>query len=227
MTVWAMHANKYLLNTDFQMDQVILTWTGYHEFGTDTIFAHGLSFTPLIKVVWSLTEDFATTYGVGDGPVSTSPSAPFSPMLSLAYADATNVYCAFGMPGAVAGAYIRVYGFAPADVSADSLPTANAADNFILNTDYNYSKLFLSGKTAASSTPGSGETITHNLGYIPQVEVWYVKGSNIYAPSYVASLDGSPLYESYEATTASLIVRRDPYLSGSEYFYYRIYMDEL
>lgn len=230
MTSLVANVPDFLLNTDYPLDKVVFLNSGSITFavsGTDYIFAHGLPFTPLIKVTWSTSADFSTTYGVGDGPVSTDPNFPFLPQLTLAYADSTNVTLSFGNPGSVATAYIRVYAMMPTDVEQEVDFTANAADSFVLNTDYNYTKLYMSGVTSSSSTPGSSEFVTHNLNYYPQVEVWFTKGSSTYATSFVQMLDGVQIYESFEISTTDLTMRRDPSLATTEYFHYRIYADRL
>lgn len=218
---------NFLLNTDYPMDKVIFLWEGYYDFSLPKVCDHGLSFTPLVKIVWSTTSTFDTTYGVGDGPVTSITSTPFSPQLFSAYADSSSIYAIFGYPGAVAGAYIRIYAFMPSNINVDTPPTASSADSFVVNTDYNYSKLLMEGVTATSSVSSSSEVVVHGLGYYPQVEVWYVTSGNTFAASQVNLFDGAPSTETFEITTSSLTMRRSPFLAGGEYFYYRIYADEL
>lgn len=219
-----------LVSSDYPLDKIVYLHTGSINFpitGTDYIINHGLPFTPLIKVVWSTSNDFSTTYGVGDGPISSNPSFAYLPQIVFAYSDSSTINLVFGNPGSVTDAYIRIYAFMPSNVNTDAEFTVSAADTFVLNTDYNYSKLYLSGITASSSTPSSVETITHGLGYYPQVEVWYTKGGLTYAMSEIALFDNSLGTESFELTTDDLILRRSPFLSGDELFHYRIYADEL
>lgn len=222
---------NFLFTTDYPIDQIILLHSGSIDFttsGTDYQFAHGLGFTPLVKATWSTTSDFSTTYGVGDGPISSSPSTPFLPELSFARADSTNVYLSWGNPGGVTNAYIRVYGLMPSDVNADVEPTASAGDRYVFNTDYNYTKLVEGGVTASSSVAGSAEVVTHSLGYYPQVEVWYEKGGYIWASTHPTVYDSATrLSEAYIVTSSTLTMYRDPSLSGTERFHYRIYADEL
>lgn len=221
---------NFLLNTDYPMDMVVLLHKGSINFsvsGTTYTAAHGLAFTPLIKVVWSTDSSFTTTYGVGDGPISTSASFPFLPQLTRAYANATNIVLEFGNPGAVNDAYIEIYGYMPSDVNVDTPSTASSADNFVINTDYNYSKLLVEGVTASSSSPGSSEVVVHGLGYYPQVEIWQVKSGNVECVSAITLADGANIYESFKLTTSTLTMTRDPSLFTPEYFYYRIYADEL
>lgn len=221
------NAKNFLIHSDYPLDKIILLWSGYTDFSTDFLFNHGLPFTPLVKIVWSLDTSFTTVYGVGDGPISGVSSTPFIPQLIRAYATSSAVYSTFGTPGATPGAYIRVYGFMPSDVNVDASFTANAADSFTISTDYNYTKLFLAGVTGFSGVAGSSEIVLHNLGYYPQVEVWYEKGTDIYAAGEIDLFDGALNTESFELSTTALVMRRDPFLAGTERFHYRIYADEL
>ena len=221
-------AKKMLLSSDYPLDKVVYLHTDSHDVTSgDYTVAHGLPFTPLIKVVWSTSPTFATTYGVGDGPLSTNPSFPFLPQLVSAYADSSDIGLTFGNPGSVTNVYLRFYGFMPSDVDVDASFTSASGDLFAFNTDYNYTKLYLAGVTASSTVAGSTESVTHDLGYYPQTEVWYTKGGKMYCLAQNTLLDNSPVSESVEITTTSITMKRDVLLSGSETFHYRIYVDEL
>ena len=217
----------FLLNTDYPLDKVVYLKEAFITFGVNETFAHNLLFTPLVKVVWSLTSNFSETYEVGNGPLSASPSTPFTPFLAYARANATDIELAFGSPGAVVGAYVRVYGFMPSNVNVAANHTASSADTFALNTDYNYSKMYLADITASSSVAGSTEVVTHGLGYYPQCEVWFEKGGYIWYVPSTSINDGVPGSESFRMTTSDITMYRNPFLAGSELFHYRIYLDEL
>lgn len=226
------NAKNFLISSDFPMDKIVLLHSGQIDFttsGTDYTFAHGLSFTPLIKATWSTSSDFSTTYGIGDGPLSSNPSFAFLPELAFARADSSNVYLSFGNPDMVNNAYIRIYGFMPSDVDVDTDLTASAADSFTLDSDYNYTKLYTSGVTSSSSVAGSSETVTHSLGYYPQVEVWFEKDGYIWVSAQPAVKPDLGIRESetFELTISSLTMYRNASLSGTERFHYRIYTDEL
>lgn len=223
------NARDFLATSDYPLDKVCYLHSATVNFGsgTDYTVAHGLPFTPLIRAVWSLTSSFTTAYQVGDGPVSSSPSTPFSPQLVSAYADSTNAVLSFGMPGTTTQVYVRIYALMPGGDSSEVSHTASSADDFTLSTDYNYTKLYMEGETASSSTPSSTEIVTHSLGYYPQVEVWFEKSSRIYAASYSALVNGSPTSEAFAISTSSLTMTREMFLSGPESFHYRIYVDEL
>lgn len=220
---------QMIMTTDYPLDKVVYLHRGTLNFSSslDYVISNPFDFTPLIKVVWSTNADFTTTYGVGDGPLSTSPSFPFLPNLSVAKADASAITLQFGNPGSVSSAYIRMYAFMPSTVSSDVSFNASAGDAFVINSGYNYSKLYRAGVTASSSTAGSSETVSHNLDYYPQVEAWYEKSGVIYSMAQIFMSGSTLATESFELTTSNLIFRRNPSLSGSERFHYRIYLDDL
>lgn len=220
---------KMVMTTDFPLDKVIFLHLGMLDLSSslDYIFPNPFTFTPLIKVVWSTSPDFNTTYGVGDGPLSTNPSFPFLPNLAVAKADLSSITLQFGNPGSIPSAYIRMYAFMPSDTSSAVEPNTSAGDAFVINSEYNYSKLYRAGVTPFSSTAGSTETINHDLDYYPQIEAWYEKSGAIYSMAQIFKSGGSLSTESFELTNSNLILRRDPFLTGSERFHYRIYLDDI
>jgi len=225
-----MSLQDFLIDSDYPLDKVVLLNSGSIDLSStfDYNFLHFLTFTPLVKVVWSTVPDFSVTYGVSDGPVSISPSFPFMPRLVYARANSTEVQMSFGNPGTYINIYIRVYGFMPSNVNLDAPFTASSADDYVINSDYNYTKLYLSGVTASSSVSGSSEVVNHNLGYYPQVEVWFEKGGYIWASSESSVVDlATRSYESFEVSTTTFTMYRSPFLFGPELFHYRIYLDEL
>ena len=219
---------NFLLNSDYPLDKAILLKSDLiTSFGSFYSFSHGLSFTPLIVVVWSMTSDFTTSYGIGGGPLSATPFIAFDPLCQAAWATSSEVFVQFsnfiGSP-----VYIRIYGIEPTTSSADLSFTSISADNFTLNTDYNYTKLLDSGVTDWSSTPSSTVVVAHNLGYYPQVEVWYERPSKIQCLGIINTSDASGYFSSsVDVGTTNVTFIRDPYLAENERFHYRIYADEL
>lgn len=223
-------ATGLLIDSDNPLDKVILLKSDTLVFsvsGTSYTFNHGLSFTPLIKVVWSTNSDFSVTYSVGDGPVSSSVFSPFIPMLSMAKANSTSVTLEFSNPDTVPTAYLRVYGFMPSNVNVDASFTSSSAENFTIDSDYNYTKLYMSGVTASSSTGSSTESINHNLGYYPQVESWYEQSGYIWVLNSASIFNGVEYYSSANITTSTLTYIREQFPSSAIAFHYRIYEDEL
>lgn len=222
-----MNPSDFNLNSDYPLDKAILLWQGTFDFVGSELFNHGLSYIPLIKIVWSLTADFAQTYGLGNGPDTSSPFTPFTPQLIDSWADSTSVNAIFGTPGSTPLVYVRVYGFMPSNINNEAAATASSADNLVLNTDYNYSKLYLSGITASSSVSSSTETVNHSLGYIPQTDVWYDVSGSIHCLPGVVMYNSSYQSEAAIVSTSQLQMLRSPYLSSAERFHYRIYADRM
>lgn len=154
------------MNTDYPLDSIVFLNSGARTLAgttlTDTLtIPHGLPFSPLPFVVWSLTSDFAITY-VQDTPDGN--------VTAQCYADATNVY--IGSSNLNAGPitiYYRIFAFPPSGASVDSVvnPVTTGSSDFALNTDLNYLKLVKAGVLSTSD-----RIYTHNLGYIPTVFTW-------------------------------------------------------
>lgn len=158
------------LNTDYPMDKIIYMTSGsYTQAGggsTISTIAHNLPFRPLLVGNWSTSADFSTT------------NEMFSPVYAdidgtylLVFSNDTNaVISGFKATAGNQTIYYRIYGLMPSDVDEDAPATASVADNVVLNTDYNYTKLYYDELVPAAATT----TITHNFGYRPQVMAWGV-----------------------------------------------------
>jgi len=202
-------SRNFLLNTDYPMDKVVYMTSGSFTSptgGIDYQFSHNLSFNPLIIGTWSLDSDFSTSREGGffgfEGTDPTTVYAIFS-------ADSTNITIRTINPGASVVVYYRIYAFMPTNVNDDSTSTASIADNFVLNTDYNYTKLFLSGVSVAVAST----VVTHNLGYRPQVIAW-LKDSTIYGTELIVDMG----YIKVTDTTIEIV-------SPTYDVHYRIYAD--
>lgn len=169
---------NFLFTTDYQQDKVVYLTSGTYTIPSPTAGAfltipHGLPFIPLVGGGWSTGSGFTITFDYGTGPTpSSNPSAsPFNFHLDIA-ADDTNIYL---VPTNVSGSsqvvYYRIYGLEPSDSTADLDGTASSADNFALNTDFNYTKLYAAGALTGLSSSAS-ESVSHDLGIVPQVNVW-------------------------------------------------------
>lgn len=212
---------NFLFNTDYPIDQLVFVHEGSGSLGTGGTInvPHGLPFIPNVLFYWSFNSDFSIVYDQNVGPFpSGNPSFPFTLQVT-ATSDATNVILNANGTLGPSTVYYRIMAFEPSDSSADVPATAQSADNFTLNTDQNYTKLFLNDKVTVAS--GGNTTITHDLGYIPQVMIWNVF-SGVSTPMQYTSLDG--FNRDVEVTTTSIIINNDTFLTYD--FYYRIYADE-
>lgn len=165
------NARDFLLNSDYPLDKVIYLKSGSAPMDGSSFFqfAHGLPFKPLLDMTWSYTADFSTTYFNGTGPVGVS--GLYDLQLYVA-SDNTNVYIsAAGGVAPLTTVYYRIFGLQPDDApNAMIAPTISSTDDFNLNSSYNYTKLLSTGSVAISGSVNI--VVPHNLGYIPQVQVW-------------------------------------------------------
>jgi hypothetical protein len=178
----------FLLNTDFGMDKIIY-YTDYNTSVSDitTItIPHGLPTAPLVFGVWATNPDFVDSRNLDEG------KDPWNRVLeSSAYADMQNVYLRltpdYNAQGYVqTDFYVRIFGFEPGS-NWDGLvlkgkkiaPTSKYAKEFIINTDYNYLKLVKAGEITTTYDPTDQSwRFPHNLGYVPQVLLWWSFGAD-------------------------------------------------
>ena len=158
----------FLLNTDYEMDKIVYFATGEIERDEfDKHIPHNLSFTPLIFGICSADPDFSENFSIPCDNLDGTTWVEFD-----AWADNTDLVLSYtGRVGhSPAKMYYRIYGFEPSNSNAHIPYTSGHANNFILNTDYNYCKLKEAG--VVDATYYATTTIPHNLGYIPQVLFW-------------------------------------------------------
>lgn len=154
------NSREFLINSDYPMDKIIY-FKQYDNLpgGESVSIPHNLPFIPLLFGVWSMNADFSDPRGFAGlyanfGYVSIS-------------ADSTYVHISSVTDSP---AYIRIYAFEPSDSHADIPPTNTMAGEFILNSDYKYSKL--QQALIVDYNGGVGVSVPHNLGYKPQVMAW-------------------------------------------------------
>lgn len=199
----------FLLNTDYEMDKIIYFAEGSLNVGQyDIDIPHKLPFVPLLFGVCAFNEDFSDSRTVPFEQITRDNTIQFT-----ASANATNVRLAYtSTSSSPSKIYYRLYGFEPSDSRAIVSPTSKYAKQFILNTDYNYCKLYKKGVASV------GDVVTHNLGYLPQTLAWQQ------ANGWVSPVETS--------TTSSAIIITDSSITfqypslGVDKFHYRIYYDE-
>ena len=205
--------NDFLLNTDYELDKIVLFHEG--QFTGSTSFTHKLGFTPLIFGVWSTDKDFYSVNPI-NGELDSSSEPGYTPTLSVrGVATSTSVQLTSGGNNSNQVLYYRVYAFQPSNSNKPVQPTANKSRKFVFNTDYNYCKLMHAGIFTHN-----GEEFRHNLGYVPQVIAWQQDNStgNI-----------RPLTVSSEASGYGLTITGNRLVCGSNIsgnVHWRIYYDE-
>lgn len=149
----------FLLNTDYEMDKIVYYTTGEMTPGSKSI-THNLGFTPLLFGVGAFNSDFSDS--------RMSPYISWSPTVSFQFSS-NNTYINFNYSNSGSSTkklYYRIYAFEPADSYHKVPATTKYAKEFIINTDYNYCKLYKKGVATGDLT------IKHNFGYIPLVLAW-------------------------------------------------------
>jgi hypothetical protein len=217
------------VSSDFPLDKVVYMHTLNFSISAgsfnDQIFPHNLSFTPLMLGQWSLDSTFATAYDANSGP-RFGAGGTLRLQTSLS-SDATNITIrntnneAFGVT-----VYWRIYGLMPSTVSEVAAFTASTADDFVIDTDQNYTKLFDAGVTGFSSTLGSSVTVNHGLGYRPQVLTFSENATlTQWMGSY--SVEGSAGNNRCRVDSNNIVLIRDStVLPSALRFHFRIYIDE-
>lgn len=224
------NAREFLLTSDYPLDKIVHLVEGSVTVpGTDkatTTKPHGLPYAPLVAGNYSDLSDFSAAYEFKSGPLA--PPNPISPYKYdfSAYSDGTNIIIESGnvVSTSAVTLYYRLYCFAPSDQNLESEPTNQGVDNFMLNTDFNYTKLALADvfdQAANTSFDPTFHVVTHNLGYIPQVSFWVetdgiIRNNPIASPTdrgVVCNVTSTSLVFSFISTLASRV-------------HYRVYHDE-
>ena len=210
---------EFLLNTDYEMDKIIYFTEGdltTNDAYIERSIPHKLSFTPLVFGVCAFNSDFSDPRSLPFEEVSQDNTITLD--LSADSSVVKLVYTNFQ----TTKIYYRVYGFEPSNSKAKVGKTAGHAKDFILNTDYNYCKLYKVGTVGGNIDT----TINHNLGYIPQVLAW-AESSN----GYITPIENNTWYNpilnqpnGIAVSTSSVTFKYSGY--GANKIHYRIYYDE-
>ena len=203
----------FLLNTDYEMDKIIYFKEGEIEAMQSKTIPHKLPFKPLVFGICSFNSDYSDARAI--------PFQYFTTDNTIAFTmDANGTNIQLGYVNYASGApkmYYRIYAFEPSDSRSKIGSTSKHAKQFILNTDYNYCKLHSKGIANGNAT------ITHNLGYIPQVLAWDELSSGWLMPVEYITLN-NPYgigVQNVKITNTQVI------FSGYNKVHYRIYYDEV
>lgn len=215
------NAGGFLYTTDYPLDKIIYMGTGSFTVGATSSasdpVAHALPFTPLLDGTWSTDPTFALSYDMGSGPASSASGFLFdiAPEVS---ANSTNaIVSAQNVTGSPITVYYRVFGFEPSDVNLDAPFTSSVADNYVLNTDFNYTKLYRAD-VATSST-----VISHGLGHRTQVSMWEEKSGTIRKRNENRNGSSGEFYTT--VSTSAVTIAFDAFATPGTKAHYRIYLD--
>jgi len=210
-------ARNFLLNTDYPMDKIAGYKTGSFNITYNTTYgwydgqatiSHSHGVYPLCTLVWSFNANFYPSY--------TETSINDVNGYQITCRSTTSQIEVYGWTwDGPATIYYKIFYFIPDNADIDVASTQSALDTFVINTDYNYTKLYLAG-----SYTGINTTIDHNLGYYPMVDIWRLVGTSCRRVIWADVKPGA--YNSESLTTTALILHD----GSSTTWYYRIYADE-
>jgi hypothetical protein len=211
---------NFLLSSTYPIDKISGYYTGSTTVGALSLSSptvtHGLGYAPLYFLKWSTTADFSTSYDeLGVSAINNlSMSAQTSSTTLYLFLDNNT--------GSSVTFYYRVIYFMPTDINIDAPATQPALDSLVLNTEFNYTKIFEENILNAASG-----TIDHDLGYYPQVEAWYVRSSDSRIVHCVANqVEASPTLPRTRITTTQVLFD-DGSSTAASSWHYKIYADEV
>ena len=224
MTALIANAKSFLINPDYPLDKIIWTRDSSvvvpaFDFN-DTTISHGLSFKPLVKGIWSLTSDFSVSYEMNTGPMGGNPYT----FNTSTESNATNViFRVSNNTASSATVYYRLYAFMPTGGTYTAGFTNVSSDNFMLSSDFNYTKLYEAGVTPSSAS-GVTTVVPHNFGYHPQVIAWEenMTSGTIFDVCYLNKGDSAEV----STTTTSVSLTNSMFGGASRRIHYRIYLDD-
>ena len=181
-------------------------------FGTITI-PHGLPFTPLIRGIWSTTQNFSWSNdfdvmfrdefatGAGSNPV----------ILSRYQASPSNITIDFisNLWNEAVTLFVQGVCLVPSTFLGSVNPF-DTAGNFKFNSDFKYNQIFAQG-----TLPPNGGTANHNLGYQPVCHVYAQFPGNVNGQQ-VSSI----------ITNTQLVVDPGDLAGVASSFYYLIFADD-
>lgn len=221
----------FLLNTDYELDKIVLFEEGSIESGESKDILHKLSFTPLVFGICAFNKDFTDTKSVpfrdkitlsGSPPYVETPAVEFN---VYALDNEPKIHISYNNNDSPAPTlYYRLYAFEPSDSFADVPKTSSHATQFILNTDYNYCKLYKKGVVSGNTDT----SITHNLGYYAQTLAWLDNGTYTSQITFSTLADDTGAYIplGVEVTESSVDFRYAQNILPNSKIHYRIYYDE-
>lgn len=217
------NARNFKLNTDYPLDKVIYMSSGSMAASGGsslTTVPHSLGFAPLIVVSWSNTAGFSEAYEATSALIQSSPYAG-TYVYATAYSDRIELNC---ISPTFTTLYYRAYAFMPSDVNVPLDATSQLADTFVFSTDASTAKLYIQGVTTAS-TSQTTNTVTHSLGYKPQVLAWEDRNGQIIPINFANfAVDDA----SANVGTSSVVLKTsdNAVTTTSRRVHYRIYADD-
>lgn len=184
------------------IDNIVRVYEGSYDAGAQPnyggymksfTFAHGLTRPVQTKLLWSTDNitfiDGGLSYRLGD--------ASYLP--AIAISDSTNISIITGVTAGTIYYKVLAFWLPNYDATNPTVPSyfnspANKYINF--NSNNNYQKIWMQGVVTDSGV-GSTTDVTHNLGYLPNVRVYFEAFANEVWP---ANAGGAQNYFLWDAT---------------------------
>lgn len=201
-----MPRRNLLFDSKYPMPWIV--WKRTHQISvasgqwSSTRLAHGLPFIPLLIGQWSTNPNFSPSYDLGVEIPGGYSGGQLETFCGVS-ADANDIL--FNIENNATSTrtfYFKLMAFADPTYTGEVNPV-DYSSPFRFNTKYRYQKIFMQGLSTS-------DTITHNLGYLPQARIW-TRANNTAAPSYAI----------VTSTTIS------SFTSSIQSFYYHIYLDPM
>lgn len=239
------NALKLLFTTSYPPDKIVAVLSGGFiasaSVTTNYTIDHGFGVPVFLQMAYSL--DGGTTWQDQNVaiPDLSVPSAPvFSTVFPSCYSTATqNVIVAknsLASPRDVMFVAACIWNERSSNVISVSPPSGGSGETgFILSTDHNIQKVYIDN-TGVATVPISGfppdiystvMTISHGLGYIPNVRMWYEPVAGQIWPLTPAGSD-LLIFGRYYVTTTDVVVELANLsaVQASVPLHWRIYLDE-
>lgn len=226
----AVDPRDFRFNSDYVTDYVAFATSGSFQvtlssYGTASkTITHSLPFTPLPGGYWSLSSTFTTAYGFGanvyPAPNSSEPSVIVRSTSSGLILSVVAPYIASGTRTYTI--YYRLYCLDPGSSAHNYTPSTTEPGNFMVDTDYNYMKLYQAGEFIMSSAE-SAFVVSHNFGYVPCIDCWADLGSGIepIVQIQLGTVHSNVLTPAVEVSTTTFKIN-----PVDATIFYRIYYDE-
>ena len=191
-----MNLSNFQFNTDYPVDKIVWMWEGNVSPSTsELVIPHHLGAVPFCQGVLS-PDDWRTTYP--SGTTVLAESQQYSVLSFSVRSDGNNVYVYYYGDDA-APAKVRLWGvFNEAETWNIEAPgtSVSPGGNFIFNSEFKYPNLAFEGEVGPSDSPA---VISHNLGYVPYVDVWVLAAGKWgqdtipFLDNYIMSVDKNNL----------------------------------
>lgn len=220
----------FLLNTDYEIDKIILVKEGQMDGPGTTQVPHNMPFRPLVFGLCSFNSNYNTpnpTPYNQDPEYIGSPTPVINYRVSFdAHVEGNNIVITYiNSNSSSTPIYYRLYAFEPSDLNEKISPTKGNTILFDMDTDNDYRKLYKKGQVEIGRTL----TLQHDFGYTPQVMIWYdlpAYGQGYTTNNFsVTDASAGQLYVSDRELKIQYPAQQGAIYNNAK-IYYRIYYDE-